>query len=81
MAVEMSGYVTAVTDDSDQNRRRQDILIQRCQSIDGGRNWHALRPSPGEPADADKNWNALSLPFAVGADGRIGKLRANAVKP
>jgi hypothetical protein len=37
--------------------------------------------SPGEPADADKNWNALSLPFVVGPDGRIGKLRTNAVKP
>jgi hypothetical protein len=50
-------------------------------STDDGRNWRSLKPSPGEPADADKNWNALSLPFAVGPDGRIGKLRANAVKP
>ena len=50
-------------------------------STDDGRNWRPLKPSPGEPADADKNWNALSLPFAVGTDGRIGKLRANAVKP
>ena len=29
--------------------------------------------------DADKNWNALSLPFVVGPHGRIGKLRANAL--
>jgi len=50
-------------------------------STDEGRSWRALKPSPGEPADADKNWNALSLPFAVGPDGRIGKLRTNAVKP
>jgi len=50
-------------------------------STDDGRNWRPLNPSPGEPADADKNWNALSLPFAVGSDGRIGKLRTNAVKP
>ena len=50
-------------------------------STDEGRSWRALKPSPGEPADADKNWNALSPPFAVGPDGRIGKLRTNAVKP
>ena len=42
-------------------------------STDDGRNWRPLKPSPGEPADADKNWNALSLPFAVGPDGRIAK--------
>jgi hypothetical protein len=50
-------------------------------STDEGRSWRALMPSPGEPADTDKNWNALSLPFAVGPDGRIGELRTNAVKP
>jgi photosystem II stability/assembly factor-like uncharacterized protein len=33
-------------------------------STDGGRNW---RP------DADGNWNALSLPFAVGPNGRIAR--------
>ncbi len=35
-----------------------------------------LKPTPTEPQDADKNWNALSLPFVVGPKGRIGKLRA-----
>jgi hypothetical protein len=50
-------------------------------STDDGRNWRPLKPSSGEPADADKNWNALSLPFVVGPDGRIGKLRTNSVKP
>jgi photosystem II stability/assembly factor-like uncharacterized protein len=50
-------------------------------STDDGRNWRPLKPSSGEPADADKYWNALSLPFAVGPDGRIGKLRENALKP
>jgi hypothetical protein len=44
-------------------------------SRDDGRNWRPLKPGPGEPADADQNWNALSLPFAVGPNGRIGKLR------
>jgi photosystem II stability/assembly factor-like uncharacterized protein len=43
-------------------------------STDDGRNWRALKPAAGEIPDADKNWNALSLPFAVGSKGRIGKL-------
>jgi photosystem II stability/assembly factor-like uncharacterized protein len=47
-------------------------------STDDGLNWHALKPMPGETPDADRNWNALSLPFAVGARGRIGKLSADA---
>jgi hypothetical protein len=50
-------------------------------STDDGLNWRPLKPSPGEPGDADKNWNALSLPFVVGPEGRIGKLRTNSVKP
>ena len=44
-------------------------------STDDGKNWHPLRPSNDDPADADKNWNALSLPFVVGPHGRIGRLR------
>ena len=50
-------------------------------SRDDGRNWTPLKPTKGEPADADKNWNALSLPFVVGPNGRIGKLRPSALKP
>jgi hypothetical protein len=50
-------------------------------STDDGKNWRALHPKPGQPADADKNWNALSLPFVVGPNGRIGKLRNDALKP
>ena len=50
-------------------------------STDDGRNWRPLKPLAGEPADSDKNWNALSLPFAVGPGGRIGKLRADLFKP
>jgi hypothetical protein len=45
-------------------------------STDDGRNWHPLRPAAQEAPDADKNWNALSLPFVVGPNGRIGKLTA-----
>jgi hypothetical protein len=44
-------------------------------SHDDGKNWTPLKPSPQDPPDADKNWNALSLPYVVGSHGRIGKLR------
>ncbi len=51
-------------------------------STDDGKNWRAVKPnaSLNEPADADKNWNALSLPFVVGPHGRIGKLNEPALK-
>ncbi len=48
-------------------------------SQDDGRNWRPLKPTPQDQPDADKNWNALSLPFVVGPHGRIGKLRDNAI--
>jgi hypothetical protein len=44
-------------------------------SRDDGKNWAPLKPSGYDPPDADKNWNALSLPFVVGPHGRIGRLR------
>ena len=50
-------------------------------STNDGRNWHPLRPSPQGAPDEDQHWNALSLPFVVGPHGRIGLLRADAVKP
>ena len=45
-------------------------------STDDGRNWKAVHPDAAlnEAADADRNWNALSLPYVVGPHGRIGKL-------
>jgi hypothetical protein len=48
---------------------------------DDGRNWRAVHPNPAlhESPDADKNWNALSLPFVVGPHGRIGKLHEQAL--
>jgi photosystem II stability/assembly factor-like uncharacterized protein len=51
-------------------------------STDDGKNWHALHPDPArhEATDADRNWNALSLPFVVGPHGRIGKLNDAALK-
>lgn len=52
-------------------------------STDDGKNWQPVKPSDtrGEVIDADKNWNAISLPFAVGANGRIGRLNPAALKP
>jgi photosystem II stability/assembly factor-like uncharacterized protein len=51
-------------------------------SADDGKNWRALHPDPAmhEAADADRDWNALSLPFVVGPHGRIGKLNAKALE-
>jgi photosystem II stability/assembly factor-like uncharacterized protein len=48
-------------------------------SNDDGHNWRALKPGPNDAPDADKNWNALSLPFVVGPHGRIGVLRGSVV--
>jgi hypothetical protein len=50
-------------------------------SRDDGRNWTALKPGPEDQPNADKDWNALSLPFVVGSNGRIGKLRPSALVP
>jgi photosystem II stability/assembly factor-like uncharacterized protein len=51
-------------------------------STDDGKNWRPLHPDPArhEAPDADRNWNAISLPFVVGPHGRIGKLNAESVK-
>jgi len=45
-------------------------------STDDGKNWRPVHPDVAlhEVPDADRNWNALSLPYAVGPHGRIGKL-------
>jgi hypothetical protein len=48
-------------------------------STDDGRNWRPLKPTPTDTPDADKNWNALSLPFVVGPNGRIGILQKDAL--
>ncbi len=46
-------------------------------STDDGGNWKPLKPGPKDAPDADSRWNAVSLPFAVGPHGRIGKLRGD----
>ena len=50
-------------------------------STDDGMNWSAVKPNValGESTDADRNWNAISLPFVVGPHGRIGKLDSAAL--
>ncbi len=50
-------------------------------STDDGKNWRALHPDAElhEAPGADRNWNALSLPFVVGPHGRIGKLNPKAL--
>jgi photosystem II stability/assembly factor-like uncharacterized protein len=50
-------------------------------STDDGRTWTPLHPSASDhdAPDADQHWNALSLPYAVGPHGRIGKLRNDAL--
>ena len=50
-------------------------------SHDDGRTWIRLSPGNAEPADADKGWQAMSLPFVVGPGGRIGKLREQTIVP
>ena len=49
-------------------------------STDDGKNWHALIPGAGDDPGADKDWNAVSLPFVVGSKGRIGLLREEGPK-
>jgi hypothetical protein len=51
-------------------------------STDDGKNWRPVRPDAAlhEAPDADRYWNAISLPFVVGPHGRIGKLDAAALK-
>jgi photosystem II stability/assembly factor-like uncharacterized protein len=51
-------------------------------STDDGKNWRAVHPSAAlhEAPDADRNWNAISLPYVVGPKGRIGKLDEGALK-
>ena len=49
-------------------------------STDDGQNWRALTPGQQETPQADKQWNAIWLPFAVGPHGRIGKLHGDVLQ-
>lgn len=46
-------------------------------SRDDGRTWTPLGGASTDAPDADKHWQALSLPFVVGPGGRIGKLHGS----
>ncbi|KAA6465374.1 hypothetical protein DYQ86_05385 [Acidobacteria bacterium AB60] len=50
-------------------------------SRDNGHSWEPLRPNAKnhEEPDADRSWNAISLPFVVGPKGRIGRLNENSL--
>jgi len=69
------GYRSAVAYDADQKLWITVGPNGTDISTDDGKNWHTLKPSATDPANADKEWNALSLPFVVGPHGRIGRLR------
>lgn len=43
-------------------------------SHDDGRTWTPVSPGTSDAADANKNWQSMSLPFVVGPNGRIGRL-------
>jgi photosystem II stability/assembly factor-like uncharacterized protein len=75
------GYRSAVACDAATNTWITVGLNGTDISTDDGKNWRALQPDAarGEAPDADRNWNALLLPFVVGPKGRIGKLNAQAL--
>ena len=75
------GYRSAVAYDADQKLWITVGPNGTDISTDDGKNWRPLTPSGYDPPDADKNWNALSLPFVVGPHGRIGKLRTITPNP
>jgi hypothetical protein len=72
------GYRSAVAYDNKGNRWIAVGPNGTDVSRDNGRNWTALAPGPTEATGADKDWNALSLPFVVGPKGRIGRLHLGA---
>jgi hypothetical protein len=63
------GYRSAVTWDADLNAWIAVGSNGSDVSWDGGRHWRTL-----DAAESGGNWNALSLPFAVGPGGKIGKI-------
>ncbi len=76
------GYRSAVAYDSDTKTWITVGPNGTDISTDDGKNWRAVKPNSAlsQPTDADKNWNAISLPFVVGPHGRIGKLNEPAIQ-
>lgn len=69
-----SGYRSAVAFDEGTKRWIAVGPSGTDVSRNHGMDWTPLKPSAKDAPDADKNWNAISLPFVVGAKGKIGKL-------
>jgi hypothetical protein len=78
--VQPQGYRSAVAFDPQHQRFIAVGPNGTDVSTDDGMSWLALRPGPHDAANADKHWNALSLPYVVGSGGRIGTLE-NAATP
>lgn len=68
------GYRWAVEFDGDRNRFIAIGPNGTDVSVDDGLIWAPMHPAPGEPAQSAYGWTAMSLPFVVGPQGRIGKL-------
>ncbi|WP_128911571.1 glycosyl hydrolase [Granulicella sibirica] len=47
-------------------------------SRDDGKTWKPLVPTAADAPDVAKGWNAVALPYVVGAKGRIGRVRPDA---
>jgi hypothetical protein len=69
------GYRSAVAYDAESDRWLAVGPNGADVSADDGKNWAPLKPGTGDAADADRNWNSISLPFVVGSKGKIGKLK------
>jgi hypothetical protein len=76
------GYRSAVDYDA---RTRTWITVgpNGTDFFTNGRSWRQLDPDLkfNDAPDADQHWNALSLPYVVGAHGRIATLRPSALSP
>jgi photosystem II stability/assembly factor-like uncharacterized protein len=75
------GYRSSVAYDSDTDTWIATGPTGTDVSIDDGHHWRPLTADAarGDTSDADRQWNALALPFVVGPKGRIGRLRADAL--
>lgn len=68
------GFRAAVDFDGDRGRFIAVGPNGTDATVDDGLIWQPLKPGPGDVPEADQHWTALSLPFVVGPQGRIGKL-------
>jgi len=71
-----NGFRSAVDFDGDGDRFIAVGPNGTDETVDEGLIWQALEPGPGDAPGADKHWTSLSLPFAVGPRGRIGRIKS-----